>query len=497
MDFLYREYNWKPVMLVDNGRDWLEKEGHADVLKIDSIGLRQAQIDYTRLGDPVPLDEGIIHSLSKFELDFLGNNEDSTGWNFSFFERKSFYFDILKFWNTVIQNLKPDLIVFFTWPHTASCHSLYLLSKHYYNIDLLFVDPVPLLNQYYHLVGNSITELYNPFIDLYRSNKPVSLGSETKQYFEGIVQQGGKTPDYINKVYEKNRKDSFKRVTEFLRLVAATVVNGKGFKKGLTEWKKNEKPYYNLNSRMNLLEHFWFVERLRRRNRKLLKKYRPFCSAPDKNPNYVYFAASYQPEATTAINGSIFEDHFLVLDILSTIIPEGWLVYYKEHPAIFEDSTWARGALKRDKEYYLRVKSYPNVKLIMPDVSSFELMDHARAVATVTGTVGWEAAVRGIPVLSFGYVWYMACKSIFHVRTLDDAKVAINKIQKGFKPDQKDIERYAAAIEQVAVKGLIHREFAKNIQKCPDPEFEMERIGHALYDAYERFYTTPIQKFEL
>ena len=68
----------------------------------------------------------------------------------------------MTYWNTVINTCEPDLLVFYTWPHTPSCYALYLICKHYYNIDVLFIDPNPLLNQDYHLIGNSVENLSNP-----------------------------------------------------------------------------------------------------------------------------------------------------------------------------------------------------------------------------------------------------------------------------------------------------------------------------------------------
>ena len=88
----------------------------------------------------------------------------------------------------------------------------------------------------------------------------------------------------------------------------------------------------------------------------------------------------------------------------------------------------------------------------------------------------------------FGNVWYQGCKSIFNIKTYQNCIDAIEKIRSGYTPDQKDIKRYASVVQQVSVKGMIHRDFRENIKKCPDPKFEMERIGRALYDAYERHY---------
>ena len=76
---------------------------------------------------------------------------------------------------------------------------------------------------------------------------------------------------------------------------------------------------------------------------------------------------------------------------------------------------------------------------------------------------------------------------------MQDAQKAIDKILNGYKPDPDDIERYAASIEKVAVKGMIHRDFQQEIKKCNDPQFEMERIAKAIYMAFDRHYSTKMQ----
>ena len=121
-------------------------------------------------------------------------------------------------------------------------------------------------------------------------------------------------------------------------------------------------------------------------------------------------------------------------------------------------------------------------------------MDNAQAVASAGGTASWEAAVRGIPSLTFGNVWYSGCKSIFRIQTLQEAQAAIEKIVNGYSPDKQDVERYVAAIDKIAFKG---KELNANIPMMKlglvtEGEFkyntEMEKIGKYLYENYEYYY---------
>lgn len=486
VDYLYEQHGWVPVYISghvdDSLAEMLEQEKFGDCVLQDGIDLRQAQFDYSEIGPMIPVDAEVLEALSGSELSFMGFMDDASGWEFSFEERKRFYFDMLNYWNTVIQRLQPDMLVTFTWPHNQSCYSLYLLCKHYYNIDVIFLDPVPMFDQGYHLVGNSLERLYAPFIDLYNSEEPLEAGEDVLRYLQKVRSKAAEIPKHISVVYQRDKRVKF----QLLKQLVMHTIKGSLFSKQGIDWKKNRAPYYSFDSIMNNLEYIMFANRMRRKNIRLRKIYARHCSDVDLHAKFIYFAAPYQPEAVTATNAGYFDDLFLALDILSAAIPDDWVIYYKEHPATFLEGF--KGSLRRDVAYYDRVCAYKNVKLVSWQTSTFDLIDHARAVSTSSGTVGWEAVVRGKPSISFGSAWYHGCRSVFSVRTLADCQAAVNRILQGFVPSQDDIERYAAAIERVAVKGMIHSRFDERIANCPDKQQELEKIANALINGYQSLY---------
>jgi hypothetical protein len=124
VDYLYVKHAWLPVFLSGHHAtamsQWRDSH-HPNCILRETMELRLAQFDYTTIGKPVPVDEEILNKLSHHALNFLGFSQDATGYNYSFLERKRFYYDILTFWNTVIVNTNPDIFVSFTWPHTTTC----------------------------------------------------------------------------------------------------------------------------------------------------------------------------------------------------------------------------------------------------------------------------------------------------------------------------------------------------------------------------------------
>jgi len=486
VDNLHERYGWEPVLIcgphIENLKNPANRN-HADCVLVDSVKLRMADFECEGIGKPIPLDAEIIHSLDQYNLNALGFQEDTTGWNYSFHERKKYYYDMLKFWNTCIRNLNPDLVVFFTWPHTPTCYPLYLLSKHHFGMDILFLDPVPLFKKNFHLVGKSLENLSEPFMHIYESEDAFQPGDDVREALAELRGKQAKIPEYIKNVYRQGATIRRRILVTFAKVMVKTLLHGTGFRKDYS-WKTNQKPYDLPASRMNHFEHILFMLRMRRGSIKLKHIYNSYCTAPDLASKYLYFASSYQPEAVTAINAGVYDELFLALDILSDVIPDDWVIYYKEHPAIFGEGF--RGAQGRSKHFYEKLASYPNIQMIPYHSDGFELIDRSQAVATVTGTTAWEAAVRGKPAMSFGNAWYQGCRSIFSIYSLQDAKDAISEILHGYKPDQSDINRYAAALEQVAVKGLMHHGFNDKIEACENPTKEIEKIAEALHLAFDR-----------
>ena len=148
VDYLNEKHNWQPVFFhgEDRMNEWVANNYPNAILR-GAIAMRKSRFDYSRLGPSVPIDADIIAELSEYETTYLNWLEDTTGWNFSILERRRYYHDVLKFWNTVIDKLKPDILVSYSLIHLPSDYPLYLLCKHYYKIPVLFLNPCPLLDE--------------------------------------------------------------------------------------------------------------------------------------------------------------------------------------------------------------------------------------------------------------------------------------------------------------------------------------------------------------
>ena len=128
------------------------------------------------------------------------------------------------------------------------------------------------------------------------------------------------------------------------------------------------------------------------------------CQAFDQSKRFVYFPLHVQPEMTTDTLGGIYEDQLLAIERLAQLLPDNIYISVKENPA--------QTYYKRGEEFFTRLFSIPKVVLVTPETNTYDLIEHAEFVATITGTAGWEAITAGKKCLCFGYAWYRSLAGI-------------------------------------------------------------------------------------
>ena len=147
-------------------------------------------------------------------------------------------------------------------------------------------------------------------------------------------------------------------------------------------------------------------------------------------------------------------DQILMAETLSVSLPEGWFIYIKEHPV-----QWLVRGLAyfsyRFRGYYEALAKLKNVKLVPMKTDTYKLNKYSHAVATITGTAGWEALSRKRPVLAFGYPWYQHCPGLFMINSPDSCREALGAIAKGFSASTEDILRYLYAVDRASFHAYI------------------------------------------
>ena len=185
----------------------------------------------------------------------------------------------------------------------------------------------------------------------------------------------------------------------------------------------------------------------------LRQRYDELAIGPDLEQPYVYVALHLQPERATNPNGGVFDDQHIMVEMIASVLPAEWRIYVKEHPVQF--MPYYASERGRWLTFYDAVLSHPTVSLVSTSTSSFELIDGARAVASITGTSCWEAIARGVPALVFGEAWYKGCDGAHTVRTIGDCRRALAKIAAGERPNADAVRLFLSAAEETAVRGYL------------------------------------------
>ena len=121
-----------------------------------------------------------------------------------------------------------------------------------------------------------------------------------------------------------------------------------------------------------------------------------------------------------------FVDQFNIIEILSASVPNNVYIFVKEHPA---QLSFGRSSIE-----YLAFSNLKNVKIVDMNTDTFDLIDKSIAVATCTGTAGFEALFKRKPVLFFSkYNVFSYAPGGFIISSVKDCKMALKKNSKRSK----------------------------------------------------------------
>tara|TARA_B100001115_G_C15845566_1_gene425809 strand:- start:500 stop:2047 length:1548 start_codon:yes stop_codon:yes gene_type:complete len=193
----------------------------------------------------------------------------------------------------------------------------------------------------------------------------------------------------------------------------------------------------------------FFASRLRKFFLKVeLKKYTDSESAM-KNEKYVYYPLHYEPERTTNPDGGIYQDQLINIILLRKYLPSSVKIVVKEHPAQFMSArTGYRG---RSPLFYRQLKNISGLILLPPKVRSDKLIESSIAVATISGTVGFEAACIQKKCILFGETWFKGMPNCYDFDLLPSFK----DFMKYELSNRHQIEEYFHdVIEQYGLPGF-------------------------------------------
>lgn len=356
-------------------------------------------------------------------------------------ERKHLYLQYIRYWNGVLKKYRPDAVIFPTIPHAVYDYLIYSLAK-VHKIKTVLMEPiwisdrVVIMTDYKDGSQDILTELKR---NLASSVSLKELSEDLQKEYKLQNSKEDATPIFVTHI--KNRYAGYQFLKLKAQIVLKSIINFSIFR----------------HLKSFLMNHF---------GSNIKKEYERVQNKVDFSKKFIYFPLHYQPERNSSPQGGVFVDQILMAEMLSASLPEGWFIYIKEHPIQWLVRGLAHFSY-RFRGYYEALAGLKNVKLVPMKTNTYELNKYSQAVATITGTAGWEALARKRPVLAFGYPWYQHCPGLFRINSATSCGDALQKIAKGFTPSAEEILRYLSALDRASFRAYIDLDGKKVSQLTP------------------------------
>lgn len=373
------------------------------------------------------LDADLFHSLLWCEALYhpmLNRSEVESTKSISYHDRKRYYENDLRCMLWILQNYQIDLCVFSTIPHISFDFALYGLCK-YLNIPTVIgyfgiTIPHKTVSAFY------MTDIFDPMPALKdfqpsgKTEEEIQLPQRMQHYYDHYGRDRDQIKSFV--YYSDYVKPNKSKLASSLDLVK----------------KKLAQRNFLSSVRKKTAQYFF---------KKRIKRYLDSNTVSQPEGKYIYFPLHYQPECTSLPMGGYYYDQIHVIRLLAQYLPEDVTLYVKPHP---------RPNLLTGTAFYDQIRMIPNVKLISSKTSTYQLIDNALAVVSLTGTALTESLIRGIPVIMFGYHLWKYAPNVFHCVSAADCRHAMEQLCKGYTFDRAAFQEYLCALDTQLVDGTLY-----------------------------------------
>ena len=360
----------------------------------------------------------LLLDLKKYESNFLYMTDRLAFYPRSTSDLSRLYFKFCRVWLRAFLDNNVNALIFFSSPHMGFDFVGYAVAK------VLDID-VRIVNR----TGLGVSSRITTGIDLWNNDRLDEIKLEKDPVLFDL--DGGGDLDLslsnsiaVNDKVFSQHKSRYAFLRVFFKIILKSLLTDLlRFMQLISSSKKSRKESFRWISGPAMIftapaKWFFSIE-----TRSLLNFYKKKCITQIPAKNFVLFAAHFQPERSTNPEGGCYGDHLTAINALLACMPEGMPILYKEHPRSF-DVLDMRRRFARNRAYFNTINSCENVYLVDPFFDNAYLIREAAAVATITGSSGWQALQIGKPCLVFGDAWYRRCGACLHVSMMDQVSVS-------------------------------------------------------------------------
>ena len=342
----------------------------------------------------------------------------------TYHQRKRYYENDLRCMMWILENHKIDLVIFSTIPHISFDYALYGLCK---------AKDIPVVIGYFSpIVPHKSATVY--FMSEIKDHMPQLRDFRP----QGLTEEQIQLPERMQHYYSHYNRDK-NQIKSYI------------FYSDYAVYKTSK-----LQRMMDLV-----LQKLRNRSfltavrRKLVKriaakrigKYLSKCSETSAEGKYIYYPLHFQPECTSLPMGGAYYDQLHVLRLISKHLPDDVTLYVKPHP---------NRNLLTGIPFYEEIRSLRNVKLLSSKANTYELIDNAMAVVSLTGTAILESLVRGTPAMMFGYYIWQYAPNVFHCVNEENCKAALEALCAGYTYDKPAFMEFLCELDKNLVSGAMN-----------------------------------------
>lgn len=384
--------------------------------------------------------------------------------------------DLLKILQTGLQHteqlfdaIKPDFVVSFICV-TMLEYLCYLFAQSR-NIPFLNIRTARLEN--YMVYGNNVTDpserIVNKYHDLSRNSISPQLLEQSTDIYKKIKSGSGK--------YEGltiQNPNVYKKWTFFLKnfnIVKIVKIMVTEYQIKFGKYKDNHDPGIIIPT---IFERIYKPLLKKSINLKLKKQYVP---TSDLNKyTYAFFPLHLEPERVLLISARYYLNQIEVVRNIAQSLPAGMTLIVKDHP---------KGFGRRPYSFYDKLLKIPNVKLIRPDVNSEVIIENAKLITTIAGTVGWEAIIKEKPVIIFGPTIYdfLPSSMVRKITDINKTSQIIQELLETYKFNEASIIQMIASSVSESIpinfySTLLSRKNVVNIDSIQDDwDQEIRRLA--------------------